>query len=149
MFGFLNIYKPSGITSHDVINRLRRILKIKKIGHGGTLDPLAEGVLPVAISHATRLIDFLPTEKEYLAKFKLGVVSKSYDSETEEEFFSDKNVSADEIRNVLENFKGEIKQKPPIYSAVKVGGKKLYELAREGETCDIQERTIFVNKIFF
>ncbi len=147
MLGFLNVYKPAGMTSHDVINRLRRVLKIKKIGHGGTLDPMAEGVLPVAISHATRLIDFLPQEKEYLANFRLGVISKSYDTETELEKFSDKTVTADDINKILENFKGEIKQKPPMYSAVKVGGRKLYELAREGETLDVQERTIVVNKI--
>lgn len=147
MLGFLNIYKPYGITSHDVISRLRRILHIKRIGHGGTLDPLAEGVLPVAVSNATRLIDFLPQEKEYIAEFQLGVISKSYDTETDLEFFSDKKITESDINDILENFKGEIKQKPPMYSAVKVGGKKLYELAREGESLDVAERTIIVNKI--
>ncbi|MBQ2643960.1 tRNA pseudouridine(55) synthase TruB [bacterium] len=147
MFGFLNVYKPAGITSHDVVNKLRRVLKIKKIGHAGTLDPLAQGVLPVAISNATRLIDFLSDEKEYIADFQLGVCSKSYDTESEIEFYSDKKVSNTDISNILENFKGRIKQKPPIYSAVKVGGKKLYELARNGETCDIQEREVIINKI--
>lgn len=147
MFGFLNVYKPQGITSHDVISRLRKVLHIKKIGHAGTLDPLAEGVLPVAILGATRLIDFLPNEKEYLATFKFGVISKSYDTETELEFFSDKKISKAEIEKELKNFEGEIKQKPPIYSAIKVGGRKLYEIAREGETSEIPERTITVNKI--
>lgn len=147
MFGFLNIYKPKGITSHDVISRLRKILHIKKIGHAGTLDPLAEGVLPVAISGAARLIDLLSSEKEYLADFQLGVVSASYDSETEFEHFSDKKVGFEEVDGILNNFKGTIKQKPPIYSAVKVQGKKLYEFAREGENIDIREREITVNKI--
>jgi len=147
VFGFLNVYKPYGMTSHDVINRLRRCLKIKKIGHGGTLDPLAEGVLPIAIGGATRLIDFLPAEKEYSADFKLGVTSKSYDTETELEHFSDKRVSESDVKKELKNFEGEIKQKPPIYSAVKVGGQKLYELARNGECAEIPERTITVEKI--
>lgn len=147
MFGFLNVYKPQGITSHDVISRLRKVLHIKKIGHAGTLDPLAEGVLPVAILGATRLIDFLPNEKEYLATFKFGVTSKSYDTETELEFCSDKKISEEEIKEELKNFKGEITQKPPIYSAVKVGGRKLYEIAREGETSEIPDRSITVNEI--
>lgn len=147
MFGFLNVYKPAGITSHDVISRLRKVLHIKKIGHAGTLDPLAEGVLPVAIMGATRLLDFLSDEKEYLASFKFGYISKSYDTETELEFFSDKKVSEENILNELLKFEGEIKQKPPIYSAIKVGGRKLYEIAREGETSEIPERTITVNKI--
>lgn len=147
MFGFLNVYKPAGITSHDVISRLRKVLHIKKIGHAGTLDPLAEGVLPVAIMGATRLLDFLSDEKEYLASFKFGYISKSYDTETELEFFSDKKVSEEEILNKLFKFEGEINQKPPIYSAIKVGGRKLYEIAREGETSEIPERTITVNKI--
>ena len=147
MFGFFNIYKPQGITSHDVISRLRKVLHIKKIGHAGTLDPLAEGVLPVAILGATRLIDFLPNEKEYLATFKFGVTSKSYDTETELEFCSDKKISEGEIKEELKNFEGEITQKPPIYSAVKVGGRKLYEIAREGETSEIPDRSITVNEI--
>ncbi len=147
MFGFLNVYKPAGITSHDVISRLRKVLHIKKIGHAGTLDPLAEGVLPVAILGATRLLDFLSNEKEYLATFQLGFISKSYDTETELEKYFDKKVSENDIKNELKNFEGEIKQKPPIYSAVKVGGRKLYEIAREGETSEIPERTITVNKI--
>lgn len=147
MFGFLNVYKPSGMTSHDVISRLRKVLHIKKIGHAGTLDPLAEGVLPVAILGATRLLDFLSNEKEYLASFKLGYISKSYDTETELEFYADKKVTEAEIRKALKKFEGEIKQRPPMYSAIKVGGRKLYEIAREGETSEIPERTITVNKI--
>lgn len=147
MFGFLNVNKPVGITSHDVISRLRRVLKIKQIGHAGTLDPMASGVLPIAVSGATKLLDYLPTEKEYVADFKLGYISTSYDTEVELEKYSDKVCTCEDIVNILPCFSGEIRQKPPIYSAVKVGGKKLYEIARAGETAEIPERTIFVSKI--
>lgn len=147
MFGFLNVNKPVGITSHDVISRLRRVLKIKQIGHAGTLDPMASGVLPIAVSGATKLLDYLPTEKEYVADFKLGYISPSYDTEVELEKYSDKVCTCEDIVNILPCFSGEIRQKPPIYSAVKVGGKKLYEIARAGETAEIPERTIFVSKI--
>lgn len=148
MLGFLNIYKPKGITSHDVIHKLRKALKIKKIGHAGTLDPLAEGVLPVAISYATKLIDFLPEDKEYIADFKFGYTSLSYDAETELEKFSDKTVTLNDVENILPEFFGDIKQRPPIYSAIKVGGQKLYELARNGfSDVEVPERTINVSKI--
>ncbi|MGN0015544.1 MAG: tRNA pseudouridine(55) synthase TruB [Candidatus Gastranaerophilaceae bacterium] len=144
----MNIYKPKGITSHDVIYKLRKLLHIKKIGHGGTLDPMAEGVLPVAISHAAKLIDYLPAKKEYQAKFQLGVVSDSYDTECELKYFSDKKVSKGDIKQVLDFFRGQISQKPPIYSAVKKNGKKLYELARQGcGDIEIPERIINVEKI--
>ncbi len=148
MLGFLNIYKPKGITSHDVIHKLRKALKIKKIGHAGTLDPLAEGVLPVAISYATKLIDFLPEDKEYIADFKFGYTSLSYDAETELEKFSDKTATLEDVENILPEFFGGIKQRPPIYSAIKVGGQKLYELARNGVSdVEVPERTINVSKI--
>lgn len=148
MLGFLNIYKPKGITSHDVIHKLRKALKIKKIGHAGTLDPLAEGVLPVAISYATKLIDFLPEDKEYIADFKFGYTSLSYDAETELEKFSDKIATLEDVENILPEFFGDIKQRPPIYSAIKVGGQKLYELARNGVSeVEVPERTINVSKI--
>ena len=148
MLGFLNIYKPKGITSHDVIHKLRKALKIKKIGHAGTLDPLAEGVLPVAISYATKLIDFLPEDKEYIADFKFGYTSLSYDAETELEKFSDKTVTLNDVENILPEFFGDIKQRPPIYSAIKVGGQKLYELARNRVSdVEVPERTINVSKI--
>lgn len=147
MFGFLNVNKPVGITSHDVISRLRRVLKIKQIGHAGTLDPMASGVLPIAVSGATKLLDYLPSEKEYVADFKLGYISASYDTEVELEKYSDKVCTCGDINNILPSFCGEIRQKPPIYSAIKVGGKKLYEFARAGETAEIPERTIFVSKI--
>lgn len=148
MFGLLNVYKPKGVTSHDVIYKLRKTLGIKKIGHAGTLDPMAEGVLPVAIGYATKLIDYLPEDKEYIAKFQLGYVSNSYDTETELTKFANKIADEYTLKSALKSFEGDILQKPPIYSAVKTGGKKLYELARKGiQDVEIPERIINVSKI--
>jgi tRNA pseudouridine55 synthase len=94
MFGFLNINKPKGMTSHDVISFLRRILKIKQVGHSGTLDPLATGVLPIALGKATRLIEYLSADKEYIALLKLGVISDTYDSEGKILQYSDLKISS-------------------------------------------------------
>ncbi len=147
MFGFLNVYKPKGITSHDVVARLRRVTKIKQIGHTGTLDPFAEGVLPVCIGKSTRLIEFLNDDKEYLATVQFGRNTDSYDIDGEvvEEF--DVRVSRAEVEAQLKSFEGEILQYPPIYSAIKVNGKKLYEYARAGETVEIQPRNVFIESI--
>jgi len=147
MFGFLNVYKPKGITSHDVISRLRRVTNIKQIGHTGTLDPFAEGVLPVCIGKATRLIEFLNDDKEYLATVQFGKATTTYDLDGEITFSSDKKITADKIAEELKNFEGEISQIPPIYSALKVNGKKLYNYARKGEEIEIQPRKITVYKI--
>ena len=147
MFGFINIYKPKGITSHDVISVLRRITKIKQIGHTGTLDPFAEGVLPVCIGKATRLIEFLNDDKAYIGTVKLGKSTTTYDIEGEEVNRSDKEVNIDQIKKELENFKGDIEQLPPVYSAIKVKGKKLYEYARKGETVEIAPRRVSINKL--
>ncbi len=147
MFGFINIYKPKGITSHDVISVLRRITKIKQIGHTGTLDPFAEGVLPVCIGKATRLIEFLNDDKAYIGTVQLGKSTTTYDIEGEEVNRSDKAVNIDQIKKELENFKGDIEQLPPVYSAIKVKGKKLYEYARKGETVEIAPRRVSINKL--
>lgn len=144
-FGFLNIYKPVGMTSHDVVAVLRRITKIKQIGHTGTLDPFAEGVLPVCIGKATRLIEFLADDKEYLATVQFGSATTTYDIEGEKTFTSDKKITADDID--LTPFKGEIEQFPPIYSAIKVKGKKLYEYARKGEEVEIKPRKVTIENI--
>lgn len=146
-FGFLNIYKPVGMTSHDVVAKLRRITGIKQIGHTGTLDPFAEGVLPVCIGKATRLIEYLDDDKEYLATIKFGAATTTYDREGEITFSSDKKISAHDVENTLKSFEGEILQLPPIYSAIKVKGKKLYEYAREGKEVDIQPRRVTVESI--
>lgn len=145
LFGFLNIYKPVGMTSHDAVAVLRRITKIKQIGHTGTLDPFAQGVLPVCIGKATRLIEYLPDDKEYIATVQFGSATTTYDVEGEVTFTSDKKISAIDID--LKPFEGEIEQFPPIYSAIKVNGKKLYEYAREGKEVEIKPRNVTIEKI--
>lgn len=147
LFGFLNIYKPIGMTSHDVVAVLRRVTKIKQIGHTGTLDPFAEGVLPVCIGKATRLIEYLQDDKEYLATVQFGASTNTFDLDGEKTFTSDKKVKKEEIIEALKSFEGEISQLPPIFSAIKVKGKKLYEYARKGEEVEIQPRKVFIENI--
>ena len=136
MFGFININKQTGITSHKIISLLRSITGIKQIGHGGTLDPLASGVLPVAIGKAAKLIDFLPEDKSYKAGIYLGKVSDTFDIEGEVKETGYRKITKNEVISVLEQFRGEIVQIPPIYSAIHYNGKRLYELAREGKIPD-------------
>ena len=147
MFGFLNVYKPKGKTSHDVVAILRRVTKIKQIGHTGTLDPFAEGVLPVCIGKATRLIEYLKDDKAYIGTVQLGKSTTTYDIEGEGVNLSDKMVTKEDIENALEQFKGDIKQLPPMYSAIKVQGKKLYEYARAGKEIEIQPRGVNIKDI--
>lgn len=147
LFGFLNIYKPVGMTSHDVVSVLRRVTKIKQIGHTGTLDPFAEGVLPICIGKATRLIEYLQDDKEYLATVQFGAATNTFDLDGEKVFTSDKKVSRDDIKEGLKSFEGEISQFPPIFSAIKVKGKKLYEYARKGEEVEIQPRKVVIGNI--
>lgn len=147
MFGFLNVNKPIGMTSHDVISVLRKLTKIKQIGHSGTLDPFAEGVLPVAIGKATRLIEFLDDDKEYLAQVSFGKNTSTYDIEGDVVFESGKRVCRDEVLEALKNFEGEILQMPPLYSAIKVRGKKLYEYVREGKSVEVSPRKVFIKSI--
>lgn len=147
MFGFLNICKPKGLTSFDVIRVLRKVLKIKQIGHTGTLDPLAQGVLPICIGKSTKLIDYLQEDKAYIASLKLGFVSDTYDTEGEIREFSGKKVSKEEFEAALNDFRGEIEQAVPIYSAVSVDGQRLYDLARKGKTVEnLPERTVNITK---
>ena len=147
MFGFINVNKPSGMTSHDVVSFLRRNLKIKKIGHTGTLDPMANGVLPIAVGDATRLIQYLSDDKEYVATVKFGVSTDTYDKEGEIVSTSDKIVEQAELDDALNQFRGEILQKPPIYYALKKNGKKLYEYAREGKEVEIEARKVTIEKL--
>lgn len=147
MFGFLNINKPKGVTSHKVISILRKITSIKQIGHAGTLDPLAQGVLPVAIGKAVKLIDFLQERKCYQVSLNFGFISDTYDIEGNVENTNSRKVKLNEVKEALSKFKGEIKQTPPVYSAVHYNGKKLYELARKGQIpVDIKQRIITVYK---
>ena len=147
MFGFLNIYKPKGMTSHDVVSVLRKIIKIKQIGHTGTLDPFAEGVLPICIGKATRLIEYLDDEKAYIGTVQFGAATTTYDIEGDVTKTSSKEISNEDIEKALLNFEGEIEQMPPIFSAIKVNGKKLYEYARNGEEVEIKPRKICINEI--
>lgn len=147
MFGILNVYKPKGKTSHDVVAVLRRVTKVKQIGHTGTLDPFAEGVLPVCIGKATRLIEYLSDDKAYVGIVQLGKSTTTYDIEGDVVNSSDKSVSLEEIEAVLQNFRGDIEQLPPVYSAIKVNGKKLYEYARKGEEVEIQPRKVNIKEI--
>lgn len=149
LFGFLNVYKPVGMTSHDVISILRKVTKVKQIGHTGTLDPFAQGVLPIAIGKATRLIEYLDDEKEYLAEISFGKSTNTYDCEGEAIFCSDvgRKIALKDVQEGFKSFEGEILQTPPIYSAIKVKGKKLYEYARKGETVEIEPRKVFIEKI--
>lgn len=146
--GMINVYKEKGFTSHDVVAKLRGICKQKRIGHTGTLDPDAVGVLPVCLGCATRLCDMLTDkDKEYVAVLRLGITTDTQD--VTGKILSEKTVkvSAQQVREVISSFAGEQLQIPPMYSALKVNGKKLYELAREGKEIERKARPITVHKI--
>lgn len=147
MFGFVNINKPKGMTSHDVVANIRRLTGIRQIGHTGTLDPFAEGVLPICIGRATRLIEYLEDDKAYLATVQFGSNTDTYDIDGQVTQTFDKRVTREEILAVLDDFRGEIEQMPPIYSAIKVNGKKLYEYARKGEEVEIKPRRVIIEKL--
>ena len=146
MDGIINVYKEKGYTSHDVVAKLRGILRMKKIGHTGTLDPEAEGVLPVCLGKGTRLCDMLTEKtKTYRAVMLLGVETDTQDAtgtvtaSREEEAMA---LSEEQVREALESFLGVYQQVPPMYSALKVGGKKLYELARAGKEVERAARPV-------
>lgn len=145
--GILNINKPRGLTSFDVVAKLRRVTGIKQIGHTGTLDPFATGVLPICIGKATKLIEYLPDDKAYLATVQFGKNTDTYDLEGEVTQIFNKKVTQNEIMAELDNFMGEISQYPPIYSAIKVNGKQLYDYARKGENVEIKPRKVTIYKI--
>lgn len=150
----LLIDKPLGWTSFDAVNKIRwllkRNLKLKKIkvGHAGTLDPLATGLLVICTGRATKQINELTgLEKEYTGTLKLGVTTPSFDGETEEtEFFETAHISEGLIHEATKKFEGEIDQKPPVFSAVKKEGKRLYEHARKGETVEIPTRKVHIHQ---
>lgn len=147
MFGLLNIYKPAGMTSHDVVSKVRKLFNIKQVGHTGTLDPFAEGVLPICIGKATRLIEYFADDKEYLATVQFGSATATFDIEGDVTYVSDKKNNKTELEDIIKLFEGEIEQIPPIYSAIKVKGKKLYDYARNGENVEIKPRKVFVERI--
>ena len=142
--GIVNVYKEKGYTSHDVVAKLRGILKQKKIGHTGTLDPEAEGVLPVCLGKGTRLCDMLTDErKTYVAGLYLGITTDTQDMTGKVlEEKSVENITPEQAEEVIHSFLGDQMQVPPMYSALKVNGKKLYELAREGKEVERKARPV-------
>ncbi len=141
MDGIINVFKPKGITSHDVIKDIRKIFKIKKVGHTGTLDPNAAGVLLVCIGKGTRISEYmLDLPKEYIGELTLGYATDTQDAEGKIIKYSNKEVKEEEIYHAFNKFKGEIEQIPPMYSALKYKGQKLYELARKGKTVERKPR---------
>ncbi|MEN1966832.1 tRNA pseudouridine(55) synthase TruB [Lentibacillus sp. N15] len=152
MNGIIPLWKPKGLTSHDCVVKIRKLLHTKKVGHTGTLDPAAEGVLPICIGQATKIVPFLTdTNKTYLAEVSLGAATETEDAtgDVVEQQTVDKRPAQEEIERVLASFTGEVTQIPPMYSAVKVNGKKLYEYARANEAVDRPQRTIIIDELTF
>ncbi|WP_141500736.1 tRNA pseudouridine(55) synthase TruB [Paenibacillus luteus] len=149
MDGILAVWKPEGWTSHDVVAKVRRILKMKRIGHAGTLDPMVTGVLPLCLGRATRVVEYVQERpKSYEAVLQLGIATDTEDiTGTVIERQSHVAVTEDDIRQALLGFVGEIDQVPPMYSAVKIDGKRLYELAREGKTVERKSRKVTIHRI--
>lgn len=146
--GIINIYKEKGYTSHDVVACMRGILKIKKIGHTGTLDPLAEGVLPVCIGKGTKLVDMIvDKDKTYEAVLKLGIATDTQDIEGKVIKTSEVNIEYQRIEEVIKSYIGEYLQLPPMFSAVKLNGKKLYEYARKGQEVEREYRRVTIKDI--
>ena len=146
--GLLIFDKEKGITSHDLVYKVRKKLGIKKVGHTGTLDPMATGVLVISIGKGTKTSDYiLSSDKVYEAKIKLGVLTDSYDITGKILEEEDVNFTEEEIKDALIKLTGKISQRPPIYSALKVNGKKLYEYAREGKDVEIKKRDVEIYKI--
>ncbi|ENK0840035.1 tRNA pseudouridine(55) synthase TruB [Clostridium botulinum] len=148
MDGVINVLKPKGITSFDVVRDIRKIAKIKKVGHTGTLDPLASGVLPVCIGKATKIVDYIMEgTKTYRVEMKLGTTTDTYDREGTVLEEQEVSVSSIEVEKAIERYKGDIKQVPPMYSALKVNGQKLYDLARKGIEVEREARKIQIHDI--
>ena len=148
MDGFINLKKLPDWTSHDCVAKIRRILQTKKVGHGGTLDPAAVGVLPIAIGKATRLLQYLPEGKAYRAVIRFGVQTTTDDLEGDiiySEPVTDLTIA--QIQAVIPEFIGEITQTPPMYSAIQVNGQRLYKLARAGEVVEVPTRQVRIDKI--
>lgn len=147
--GLLVIDKPAGWTSHDVVGRVRRVVGERQVGHAGTLDPAATGVLPIAVGHATRLLPFAEeTDKTYVATVRFGVMTDSGDRDGRLIGRAPvAHLTEDAIQDALHAFRGQIEQTPPMHSAIKVGGRKLYELARSGASADIPVRRVTIHEL--
>ena len=141
--GIIIIDKPEGWTSQDVAAKLRGVFHERRVGHGGTLDPMATGVLPIFMGRATRAVEFFESaEKEYVAGLRLGLETNTQDTTGETVAEAPVTVTKEQVEAVLKQFLGKQQQVPPMYSAVKIGGKKLYELARQGKTVERKPREI-------
>jgi len=143
--GFLNLNKSFGFTSHDCVTKVRRIYQLKKVGHAGTLDPAATGVLPIALGRATRLLQYLRQDKAYQATIRFGITTTTDDLEGE--ILTQQaipHLRLEQIQEKLPQFQGVIQQIPPNYSAIQVQGKRLYDLARSGQTIEVPSRTVEV-----
>lgn len=148
MNGVLNIYKPQEMSSFDVVRKIRNLSHTKKVGHTGTLDPLASGVLPVCIGRATKIADYIMnSDKVYSAELKLGIVTDTFDREGKILNECSIKSDSDSIKDAILSFAGETWQLPPMYSAIKINGKKLYELARKGITVEREKRKITISSI--
>ena len=147
-FGFVVIDKPAGLTSHDCVNRLRRVFGVKKVGHGGTLDPSVTGVLPLAIGNATRLITYLQGSKAYTGIIQLGASTNTDDMQGE--IIESQNwpiISRNNLNNILDSFRGELLQRPPLFSSVHLKGERAYKKARRGEEFNLTPKKITINKL--
>ena len=152
MDGFINVLKPTGLSSHDVVDIVRRIFKQKRVGHAGTLDPAAAGILPVALGRAARLVEYMEgADKSYRAEIAFGYATDTGDvyGEVIESVENPVLPSEEELRSVLLRFVGEIEQTPPAYSAIKVGGQRAYDLARQGAAVEMRSRTVRIDRLEF
>jgi tRNA pseudouridine55 synthase len=145
--GILNIDKPTGMTSHDVVDRVRQMTGQRRVGHAGTLDPLATGVLVVCLGQATRVAEYLMADKVYRAQVCLGVSTDTHDAEGEVIATAEVDVNVEELRKALASFVGSIQQVPPMYSALKRQGVPLYKLARQGITVEREPRPVEIHDI--
>ena len=147
--GILNINKPQGVTSHDVVRDIRRLLGVKKIGHTGTLDPMATGVLPICIGKATRITEYTDLDfKKYRCQLRLGTVTDTQDIwGTVLEQHPTDGITEEAVRKAFEGFRGRISQRPPMYSAVRIAGRRLYDYARAGETVEVKTREVYINDL--
>ncbi|MBS4194028.1 tRNA pseudouridine(55) synthase TruB [Lederbergia citri] len=150
MDGILPLWKPKGMTSHDCVFKVRKLLRMKKVGHTGTLDPDVDGVLPICLGKATKIAEYITDAgKVYEGQVTVGFSTTTEDASGEivEEKKIERNISIDEIEKILQSFIGTIKQTPPMFSAVKVNGKRLYEYARQGITVERPSRTVHIYKL--
>ena len=150
MDGFINVLKPTGLSSHDVVDIVRRIFKQKRVGHAGTLDPAAAGILPVALGRAARLVEYMEgADKSYRAEIAFGYATDTGDvyGDVIERVENPMLPSEEELRSVLGQFVGEIEQTPPAYSAIKVGGQRAYDLARQGAAVEMRARTVRIDQL--